>query len=340
MRKIGRRLRRLEPSLPRSSLPLDPELAEVLAANPALTSTVRFEHIPRFRKAQQDSPLRLTDSELRRSGRIEFEEIRIAASDPDQQIDVLVLRPTAWPGARPGLCFFHGGGMIAGDNRTGLQVVLDWIETLGVVVASVSYRLAPEHPHPAPVGDCFETLSWMARNRGDLNLDEGPLMVAGSSAGGGLAAAVAILARDQRGPTLSTQILMCPMLDDRARFPSSNLDGELVWDGASNLMAWQALLGAAIGGEDVSAYAAPSRETNLVGLPAAYIDVGSAETFRDETIDYAGRLGQANVLTELHVWGGAFHGFDAIAPATALAKAAQAARIDYLRRHLRQRVPA
>lgn len=323
---------------PRNSiLPLDPELGGILESNPALTRTVRSEQIARFRKAQEDSPLRLSNSALRRDGRLEFEEFSIAASDPDQEIEMLILRPTAQPGPHPGMCFFHGGGMIAGDNRTGLEPILEWIETFGIVIASVGYRLAPENPHPAPVGDCFAALCWMDRNRRELKLDEGPLMVAGSSAGGGLAAAVAILARDRAGPLLSTQILMCPMLDDRARFPSSNLDGGLVWDGASNRMAWDALLGRLSGGKEVPSYAAPSRETNLEGLPAAYLEVGSAETFRDETIDYAARLAQANVLTELHVWSGAFHGFDVIAPESALAKAARAMRADYLLRHLRRR---
>jgi acetyl esterase/lipase len=141
------------------------------------------------------------------------------------------------------------------------------------------------------------------------------------------------MARNRGGPPLSHQILMCPMLDDRCITPSSQeLDGEGTWDRTSNVIAWTALLGAARGGPDVSPYAAPARATDLTGLPAAFIDVGSVETFRDEAIDYAARLSQAGVPAELHLWPGGFHGFDGIAPHTALAQASRATRLGYVRR--------
>ena len=313
----------------------DPELAEILAANPRLSSTVLPEHVSRFREAQAAPPFRIGDEQLRRGGRIDFEERRIAAADGDGEIDLLILRPAGAAAARPGLCYFHGGGMFSGDNRTGIDPVLDWVEALGLVVLSAGYRLAPEHGHPAPVEDCFAALAWMDAQRETLGLDGQPLIVAGASAGGGLAAGVSLLVRERGGPALSDQVLMCPMLDDCARFPSSTaLNGEGVWDSRSNRTGWEALLGAAGGGPDVPSCAAPSREQDLHGLPAAFVDVGSAETYRDEAIDYASRLAQSGVLVELHVWAGAFHGFDVIAPHTAVAKAARAARIDHLRRRL------
>lgn len=251
----------------------------------------------------------------------------------------MLLRPAADTGQRPGVCFFHGGGMVAGNNRTGIEVMLDWVEQLGVVVASVDYRLAPENPHPVPVEDCYATLSWVSANRNRLGIDDQPLLVTGSSAGGGLAAGVCLLARDRGGPQISDQILMCPMIDDAARFPSSTeLDGEGVWDKHSNRTGWDALLGAGRGGPDVPSCAAPSREHALSGLPPAYLDVGAAEIFRDEVIDYGARLAQAGVSMELHVWSGAFHGFDVLAAHTAVAQAARAMRVDYLRRRLRDRV--
>ena len=231
--------------------------------------------------------------------------------------------------------------MISGDNRTGITIMLDWVEQLGVSVASVDYRLAPEHPHPVPVEDCYAALNWLSGNRRRLQIDAEPLIVAGASAGGGLAAGVALLCRDRSGPAISDQILMYPMLDDVGDFHSSTeLDGEGVWDARSNRTAWEALLGSARGGPDVPSCAAPTREQSLAGLPATYLDVGAVETFRDEVIDFGARLAQAGVSTELHVWAGAFHGFDVIAADTAVARAARLTRIDYLRRRLRARVHA
>jgi acetyl esterase/lipase len=143
------------------------------------------------------------------------------------------------------------------------------------------------------------------------------------------------MARDRGGPAPSHQILMCPMLDDRGVTPSSQeLDGQGVWDRTSNLTGWTALLGDARGGPDVSPYAAPARAQDLTGLPPAFIDVGSVETFRDEDIHYAARLCQAGVSVEFHLWPGGFHGFDLIAPQSALAQIARATRLAYLRRAL------
>jgi acetyl esterase/lipase len=128
---------------------------------------------------------------------------------------------------------------------------------------------------------------------------------------------------------------MCPMLDDRGVTPSSHeLDNEGVWDRTSNMTGWTALLGDARGGPDVSPYAAPARAQDLAGLPSAFIDVGSVETFRDEDIDYAARLSRAGVSVEFHMWPGGFHGFDLMAPQAALAQVSRATRLAYLRRAL------
>ena len=225
--------------------------------------------------------------------------------------------------------------MVAGDHRTGIGAVVDWVEELGVVVASVDYRLAPEHPHPVPVEDCYAGLVWTVDHAAELGIDAERVVLAGTSAGGGLAAAVALMARDQRGPSLIGQMLMCPMLDDRNETPSSHeLDGEGVWDRGDNLAGWQALLGRAQGGPGVSPYAAPARASDLSGLPPAFIDVGSVETFRDEDVAYATRIWQAGGAAELHVWPGGFHGFDQIAPDAALSRAARSARSGWLRRLL------
>jgi acetyl esterase/lipase len=178
-------------------------------------------------------------------------------------------------------------------------------------------------------------LVWTAEHAAELGIAPGRIVVAGASAGGGLAAALALLARDRGGPALAGQVLMCPMLDDRNDTPSSRqMAGLGVWDRSSNKTGWTALLGEGRGGPDVSPYAAPARADDLSGLPPAFIDVGSAETFRDEDVTYATRLWQAGGRAELHVWPGGFHGFDLLAPQAAISQEARAARLRWLRRLL------
>lgn len=318
--------------------PFDPELAAVLASQPHLSISLQPRHIAKLREAQSAPGARLTDSVLACGGAVQVEESTIRSSTAGIALPLLVLQPTHAASVRPALCFFHGGGMVAGDTRSGIEVPLEWVVQLGIVVLSVGYRLAPEHPHPVPVEDCYAALCGVDQQRAEWGIDSFPLMVGGVSAGGGLAAGVTLLARDRGGPEISDQILMCPMLDDQARFHSSaELLREGVWDARSNQTAWDALLGEARGRPEIPASAAPSRAESLAGLPAAYLDVGAVETFRDEVIDYAARLAQAAVPTELHVWSGAFHGFDVLAPDAAVSHAARAARIDYLRRRLRGR---
>jgi acetyl esterase/lipase len=255
------------------------------------------------------------------------------AGDPD--VTLLICTPTAVTGTLGCIYHTHGGGMIIGDRRTGLEAMLDWAGEFGMVVVSVEYRLAPEHPHPAPVDDCYAGLLWTAAHAAELGFDPDRLIIAGGSAGGGLAAAVTLRARDEGGPALLGQMLLCPMLDDRNDTPSAvQMAGLGVWDRASNDFGWTALLGAARGGADVSPYAAPARAVDLSGLPPAFIDVGSAETFRDEDVTYASRIWQAGGRAELHVWPGGFHGFDALAPAAALSRDAAAARLRWLHRLL------
>ncbi|MGQ4362154.1 alpha/beta hydrolase fold domain-containing protein [Streptomyces sp. SAS_272] len=203
------------------------------------------------------------------------------------------------------------------------------------VVVSVEYRLAPDHPDPAPVEDCYAGLVWMAKNADELGIDPERLLIAGVSGGGGLAAGTALLARDRAFPRLSHQILICPMLDDRFETHSSRMvDREGVWDRHSNLYAWTSVLGERRGGLDVSQYAAPARAEDLSRLPRTYIDTGSAEGFRDEILSYAGRLSEAGVSVDLHMWGGAFHGFDMSVDHATVSRASSATREEFIRRAL------
>jgi acetyl esterase/lipase len=316
--------------------PFDPELSAVLATLPAeLRQPMHLEDIP-ARREQLTLLLPDDDDALRRDGAVELEERQIPGPRGAPDLSVLILRPARGRGrALPGVYHTHGGGMIMGTNRTGADEMALWADEVGVVAVSVEYRLAPEHPHPAPVEDCYAGLVWTAEHAAELGIDPSRLVIAGASAGGGLAAGTALMARDRGGPALSHQILMCPMLDDRGITASSQeLVGEGIWDRADNLIGWTALLGDARGGPDVSPYAAPARAGDLTALPATFIDVGSVETFRDEAIDYAARLSRAGVPVEFHLWPGGFHGFDMIAPQSALAQASRATRLGYVRRAL------
>jgi acetyl esterase/lipase len=308
--------------------PFDPELAVALETVGAGVPRFTPEILPALR---QNLSRTLSDDDVRRGGAFEIEE-RVAG---EAGVPLLICRPTGADGPVPCVYWIHGGGMIVGDNRVGLSEALDWAQEFGMAVVSVEYRLAPEHPHPAPVEDCWTGLVWTAGNAAALGVDPDRIVVAGGSAGGGLATGLTLLSRDRGGPVPAALMALYPMLDDRNDTPSSHqMAGLGIWDRASNQTGWSALLGDACGGPDVSPYAAPARATDLSGLPPTFIDVGSAETFRDEAVAFAARLWQAGGRAELHVWPGAFHGFDGFAPQAAVSRDAKAARVRWLRRQL------
>ena len=318
--------------------PFDPELRPLLdamAAAQAQAPPLTLERIAAVRSAPSPFPV-LTDDDLRRDGAFAVTTRLVPGPAGAPDVSLLICRPAAAQTPPACLYFIHGGGMILGDTRTGgFANALDHAAELGLALVSVEYRLAPETPHPGPVEDCYAGLSWTAAHAAELGVDPGRLVVGGASAGGGLAAAVALLARDRGGPALAGQLLLCPMLDDRNDTPSSwQMAGLGVWDRAANDVGWTALLGDARGGPDVSPYAAPARANDLSGLPPAFVDVGSAETFRDEDVAYASRIWQAGGQAELHVWPGGSHGFAGMVPEAALSRAAVAAQRNWLHRLL------
>ena len=233
------------------------------------------------------------------------------APGPDGAPDVLVrlYRPDGLEPGGPAFYWIHGGGMVVGsvDGNDGFcgQQALD----LGILVASVEYRLAPEHPYPAPIEDCYAGLKWFAGAAGELGIDPARIAIGGGSAGGGLCAGLALLVRDRGEIDVCFQLLVYPMIDDRNISNSSHaITDPRLWNREKNLIGWGSYLAGNNGGDDVPVYAAPARATNLEGLPPAYINVGALDLFVDESIDYAQALNAAGVRTELHVYPVAFHG--------------------------------
>ena len=236
----------------------------------------------------------------------------------------------------PALVWIHGGGYVLGSPQAdGLQMK-SLVSQLGCAVVSVDYRLAPESPFPAGVEDCYAALRWTHAQAQELGVDRARVAIGVTSAGGGLAAALALLARDRAELQVAFQVLLVPMLDDRTAVAADPhpFTGEFTWTPAKNLFGWTALLGGTPGGEGVSPYAAPARAESLAGLPPTYISTGALDLFLEEDMEYARRLMRAGVPTELHVYPGAFHGFDAFAPSAAVSKQFKAERDHALKRAL------
>lgn len=246
-----------------------------------------------------------------------------------------LFRPRGMSAPAAGIVHMHGGGLIAGNRFTAANIYLEWVTEARCSLLTFDYRLAPENPYPAPVDDCYAALAWTASHAVELGIAPARLAVGGVSAGGGLAAAVALLARDRGGPSLAAQILVCPMLDNRNETTSARqFEGLGIWDRGSNQTGWDAFLGDQRGSSEVSPYASPARAADLSGLPPTIIDVGSAEVFRDECVTYASRIWQAGGVAELHVWPGGFHGFDMVAWDAAISRRARAARTAWIKRTL------
>jgi len=242
---------------------------------------------------------------------------RVLLPSPEgHDVPVIVHRPDALPDKAPAILHIHGGGYVIGSAVVSVPSNAATAGTLGCLVVSVDYRLAPETAHPGPVEDCYTALAWMAQNAEALGIDAARIAVSGESAGGGLAAALCLLARDRGGPAVCFQHLIFPMLDDRTTRESAGPQtGEFVWTPESNRFGWSALLGEPAGGQGISPYAAPARATDLSGLPPAFLSVGALDLFLAEDMDYARRLNEAGVPAELHVYPGAFHGFGIAAEA-------------------------
>lgn len=310
--------------------PFDTELHTALVAlGDAMPSTITPEMIPLMRGA----PAPTVDQLI--AGRpIKYLDETIpggSSGEPDMTVSIFARSDHRSGG--PGIYHLHRGGMIIGNRYSGIAPVLDWVDAFDAVAVSVEYRLAPEHPDPAPISDCYAGLLWMGECADALGYDARRLVIVGGSAGGGLAAGTTLMVRDKGGPELAAQLLAYPMLDDRNETISSHqIVANGVWDRASNETGWNAYLGDRRNTDEVSIYAAPARATDLSNLPPTYIEVGSAEVFRDESVAYASKIWAAGGVAELHVWPGGYHAFDTLAPHAALSMVATRTRTDWFRR--------
>ncbi|SDC91181.1 alpha/beta hydrolase [Rhodococcus tukisamuensis] len=309
---------------------LDPELRELLADMPLMSQLSR-EVLAELRQLPS-TPV----ESLLACRQVDRREIAVPAQD-GARILMSVYSPGNTDHTTPAPCVYwmHGGGMVMGDRFSQIDIPLDWLDEFGAVVVSVEYRLAPEATGCTLVDDCYQGLRWVAEHSTELGIDPARIVVAGVSAGGGLAAGVTLLARDLGAPAIAAQILVCPMLDHRNTSTSSHQYSGIpgVWTREMNEFGWHAVLGD-LTTDEVSQYISPALADDLSGLPTTYIDTGSAEVFRDEDIDYATRIWAAGGQAELQVWAGGFHGFDTMYPQAQISATARRTRTDWFARHL------
>jgi acetyl esterase/lipase len=312
-------------------LTIDPQIMQVLAETASQSG--KLEALPRGdwqgRRSQVDASSALFTLDIDNPEEIKTRDYGIPVADGTE----IILRHYhhATAASEAALLYTHGGGKFACSLETHDSICRYYVAKTGINLFAVDFRLAPEFPFPTSVEDSYDALCWLSENASRLGLDSHRIGIAGDSGGGGFAAGVALMARDRQGPALKKQILVYPMLDDRNVTPDPLVAPYAVWSYDDNYTGWQCFLGEDIGTQRVSPYAAPSRETNLTNLPPAFIDVGDLDIFRDESIDYAQRLSRAGVQTELHVYPGAPHAFDVIAPQARLSQLAWEVRLRAIR---------
>jgi acetyl esterase/lipase len=277
-------------------LELDPQIAKAISAEPS--GQVVAETLSAMRAASVKPSAPPSPGIGRRDYTVER----------DPPVVIRVHRPADAEGPQPCVYSMHGGAYVLGSYASDDARLDGWSRSYRCVGVSVDYRLAPETPYPGPLDDCYRGLKWVFDHHDELGVDPERIGVAGTSAGSGLAAGLALLARDRGEVPLRFQLLDAPMIDDRQLTLSSQRDDLVIFDRQSSEFGWRSYLGDLYGAPAVPAYAAPARATDLAGLPPAYICAGNVDGFRDDAIGYATRLNQADVPAELHVYAGAPHG--------------------------------
>ncbi|MCB1686895.1 MAG: alpha/beta hydrolase [Halioglobus sp.] len=285
----------------------DAELAQMLQFLPDTKFTMSDPEQARAHFLEMISSL---NAGLDESG-VVIAEQAIAGPEGAPEVPVRIYTPEGLNAAVPGILHIHGGGFVIGnlDSEHGTCVAL--CRRLGVVIVSVDYRLAPETPYPGPLEDCYAALQWASSNSARLQIDPARLAIFGQSAGGGLAAALALLARDRSGPAICFQYLGIPELDDRLQTSSMQRFVDTpMWNRPNAEISWDFYLGDQYqrGADNVPYHAAPARAEDLTGLPPAYVNTMEFDPLRDEGVEYALKLMRAGVATELHSFPGTFHG--------------------------------
>jgi len=304
---------------------LDPELAAALPALPDM-------HIQDLAVARARMRELAVGALAARAPGVTAVDVAAPGDDGDEPAALLVFRPPALEEPAPCVLLLHGGGFVMGDLDGTTAQASELCVQLGVVVVSVGYRLAPEHPYPAAFQDCRAALRWAAEAPDEFGIDRTRIAVYGMSAGGGLAAALTLHVRDHGGPALCFQVLDAPVVDDRLDTPSMRtfVDTPL-WSRPDAELSWRYYLGDR--GGEVPVYAAPSRAADLSGLPPAYVSLYEYDPLRDEGLSYAQRLLQAGVPVELHVFPGTFHR-SAVLAGAAVSRRQWAETVEALRRGL------
>ena len=245
--------------------------------------------------------------------------IRTATRADGSAIELYVFDPNPGATGRPALFHVHGGGMILGSVKDMQAGPSAMAAALQIPVISVEYRLAPETPFPGPQQDCLDGLAWLVANADELGIDPARIAIIGESAGGGLAAATALMARDTGGPKLAAQVLVYPMLDHRTGGDTCRWNnrstGQWVWTRSANRFGWEALRGDYAAEDARKGWFSPALADDLSGLPPTLLLTGSLDLFFDEDLDYARRLVDAGVPVELHSYPGAIHAFNMVAEA-------------------------
>jgi acetyl esterase/lipase len=279
-----------------------------------------LDHLQWVRKAPKD---------------IFIENIFIPCPDHQTLIRLRIYRSKSIASSAPALIWLHGGGYIFGKPEQDDSCCIQYTRELGIVIVSVDYRYAPEHPFPAPLEDAYSALKWVGSHFDELGIDANRIAIGGASAGGGLAAALVQLVYDRAEISPIFQLLVYPMLDDRTCLCSEIIGyNSMVWTQASNRFGWESYLDQAYGAAELPAYSVPARRENLTGLPPAWIGVGTLDLFHDEDVAYARRLEEQGVACELVVIPGAFHGFDLAGQRLRVVRDFRQSQIAALRRNL------
>jgi acetyl esterase/lipase len=308
---------------------LDPELRVAVAKMPDISDIT--VDVPTHRQELLEMMAAFSPPPLKN---VTMEDRHIPGPAGAPEVFVRVYSPEKRTESLPGVMWIHGGAFLFGHPSADDGICQRFVDQVECVVVSVDWRLAPENPFPAGVEDCYAALQWIVASAAELGIDPDRVAVAGGSAGGGVTAGLALLARDRGGPKLAFHMPLFACLDDRHMTPSSHeITYPKVFNRDVSLKAWKLYLGSNQQGE-VSPYATPARAKDLSGLPPTYMYVGELDLLRDENIEYATRLLQAGVSTEFHVYPGAFHGFEGAVPSAALSQRATSGYINALKRAL------